>query len=178
LRVEAEIVRDLYLAASGLLARKIGGPSVYPPLPPEVAAISYANNFKWKASVGEDLYRRGLYTFFKRTAPYPDLMVFDCPDANVTAIRRSASNTPLQALTTLNGETFIEAARALARPYDCRSERRRRARCRRIPPLPWPRAIVSGAYVAPFAPREMPGSIQRTTGVRGEASRRQWYQDD
>jgi hypothetical protein len=83
-------------------------------LPPEVAAISYANNFKWKTSTGEDLFRRGLYTFFKRTAPYPDLMVFDCPDANVSAIRRSVSNTPLQALTTLNGETFTEAARALA----------------------------------------------------------------
>jgi hypothetical protein len=114
IRVEAEIVRDLHLAASGLLSRKVGGASVYPPLPPEVAAISYANNFKWKTSAGEDLYRRGLYTFFKRTAPYPDLMVFDCPDANVSAIRRSVSNTPLQALTTLNGETFTQAARALA----------------------------------------------------------------
>jgi hypothetical protein len=114
IRVEAEIVRDLHLAASGLLARKVGGPSVYPPLPPEVAAISYANNFKWKTSEGADLHRRGLYTFFKRTAPYPDLMVFDCPDANVSAIRRTISNTPLQALTTLNSETFTGAARALA----------------------------------------------------------------
>jgi mono/diheme cytochrome c family protein len=114
IRVEAEIVRDLQLAASGLLARKVGGPSVYPPLPPEVAAISYDNNFKWKTSVGDDLYRRGLYTFFKRTAPYPDLMVFDCPDANVSAIRRGVSNTPLQALTTLNGQVYTEAARALA----------------------------------------------------------------
>jgi hypothetical protein len=87
-RVEAEIVRDLHLAASGLLAPKIGGPSVFPPLPPDVAAISYANNFKWKDSTGADAYRRALYTFFKRTAPYPDLMVFDCPDANVSAIRR------------------------------------------------------------------------------------------
>jgi hypothetical protein len=113
-RVEGEIVRDLHLAASGLLTPKIGGPSVYPPLPPEVAAISYAGNFKWKNSTGEDLYRRALYTFFKRTAPYPDLMVFDCPDANVAAIRRGVSNTPLQALTTLNAQTFTEAARALA----------------------------------------------------------------
>ena len=79
-----------------------------------MAAISYADNFKWKNSVGDDLYRRGLYTFFKRTAPYPDLMVFDCPDANVAAIRRGVSNTPLQALTTLNAQTFTEAARALA----------------------------------------------------------------
>jgi hypothetical protein len=114
-RVEGEIVRDLHLAAAGLLSRKIGGPSVFPPMPPEVAALSYANNFKWNESQGEDRYRRGMYTFFKRTAPYPDLMTFDCPDANTTSVRRSVSNTPLQALTTLNATTFAEAARALGK---------------------------------------------------------------
>lgn len=114
LRVEAEVVRDLHLAASGLLSHKIGGPSVYPPMPPEIASVSYANNFKWADSQGEDRYRRGMYTFFKRTAPYPDLMTFDCPDANTASIRRTVSNTPLQALTTLNAETFNEASRALA----------------------------------------------------------------
>ena len=113
LRVEGEIVRDLHLAASGLLSRKIGGPSVFPPMPPDVADLSYANNFKWAASTGEDRYRRGLYTFFKRTAPHPDLTTFDCPDANLTNIKRTVSNTPLQALTTLNAEAFSEAARAL-----------------------------------------------------------------
>ncbi len=115
LRAEGEVVRDLHLAAAGLLSRKIGGPSVFPPMPPEVAAVSYANNFRWNESKGEDRYRRGMYTFFKRTAPYPDLMTFDCPDANVASVRRNVSNTPLQALTTLNAATFSEAATALAK---------------------------------------------------------------
>jgi hypothetical protein len=115
LRVEAEVVRDLHLAAAGLLSRKIGGPSVFPPMPPEIASLSYANNFRWNESKGEDRYRRGMYTFFKRTAPYPDLVTFDCPDANVANVRRSVSNTPLQALTTLNAKTFSEAAQALAK---------------------------------------------------------------
>ena len=114
-RVEGEIVRDLHLAAAGLISRKIGGPSVFPPMPPEIAALSYANNFKWAESKGEDRYRRGMYTFFKRTAPYPDLMTFDCPDANLTNVRRTVSNTPLQALTTLNAATFAEAALALGK---------------------------------------------------------------
>jgi hypothetical protein len=115
LRVEGEIVRDLHLAASGLLSRKIGGPSVFPPMPPEIASLSYAGNFRWNDSKGEDRYRRGMYTFFKRTAPYPDLITFDCPDANVTSVRRTISNTPLQALTTLNAQTFAEASQALAK---------------------------------------------------------------
>jgi hypothetical protein len=115
LRVEAEVVRDLHLAVAGLLSRKVGGPSVFPPMPPEVASLSYANNFRWNESKGEDRYRRGMYTFFKRTAPYPDLVTFDCPDANVASIRRTVSNTPLQALTTLNSATFSEAAQTLAK---------------------------------------------------------------
>ncbi len=114
LRAEGEIVRDLHLATSGLLSPKIGGPSVFPPMPPEIASLSYAGNFKWIESTGPERYRRGMYTFFKRTAPYPDLMTFDCPDANVANVRRTVSNTPLQALTTLNAKTFAEAARALA----------------------------------------------------------------
>jgi hypothetical protein len=113
-RVEGEIVRDLHLAVSGLLSRKIGGPSVFPDMPPEVAEVSYANNFKWVTSAGEDRWRRGLYTFFKRTAPHPDLMTFDCPDANTACVDRDVSNTPLQALTTLNATAFSAAAVALA----------------------------------------------------------------
>jgi mono/diheme cytochrome c family protein len=113
-RVEAEIVRDLALAAGGILSEKIGGPSVYPPLPPDIAELSYANNFKWTASTGDDRYRRGMYTFFKRTAPHPNLSTFDCPDSNTTCIERRTSNTPLQALTTLNNEVFAEAAQAMA----------------------------------------------------------------
>jgi len=113
-RVEAEVVRDLHLAASGLLAAKIGGPSVFPPMPPEIAAISYANNFKWAEAKDENRFRRGMYTFFKRTAPYPDLIAFDCPDANSVSLKRNVSNTPLQALTTLNSRAFAEAAQAMA----------------------------------------------------------------
>jgi hypothetical protein len=115
LRVEGEIVRDLTLAAAGLLSPKIGGPSVFPPMPADVAALSYAGNFSWKTSPGTDRYRRGLYTFFKRTAPHPDLTTFDCPDANTTNVKRTVSNTPLQALTTLNAEAYAEAAQALAK---------------------------------------------------------------
>jgi mono/diheme cytochrome c family protein len=115
LRVEGEIVRDLHLAASGLLSTKVGGPSVFPPMPPEIAKISYANNFRWTEATDEARYRRGMYTFFKRTAPYPDLVTFDCPDANLVSIKRNVSNTPLQALTTLNATSFAEAARAMAK---------------------------------------------------------------
>jgi hypothetical protein len=115
MRVEGEIVRDISLDVSELLSRRIGGPSVYPPLPPGIAELSYAGNFKWTDSQGEDRYRRGMYTFFKRTSPHPNLITFDCPDANMTCIERQSSNTPLQALTSLNNETFAETARAFAR---------------------------------------------------------------
>ncbi len=114
-RVEGEIVRDVSLAVGGLLSEKVGGPSVFPPLPADIAALSYANNFKWTNSTGEDRYRRGMYTFFKRTAPHPNLTTFDCPDSNTTCIQRRTSNTPLQALTTLNNEVFVEASQALAK---------------------------------------------------------------
>ncbi len=115
LRTEAEIVRDLGLSVSGLLSSKIGGPSVFPPLPPGVAELSYAGNFKWQDSKGEDRYRRGMYTFFKRTSPHPNLVSFDCPDANTTCSQRQASNTPLQALVLLNNEVFTEVAHAFSR---------------------------------------------------------------
>ncbi|MAI30072.1 MAG: hypothetical protein CMM07_00185 [Rhodopirellula sp.] len=114
-RVSAEVVRDLHLAVSGLLSDKVGGPSVFPPLPPGVAELSYANNFKWESSKGADAYRRGMYTFFKRTSPYPNLTSFDCPDSNTSRLQRDISNTPLQALITLNNQVFFEASQALAR---------------------------------------------------------------
>lgn len=114
-RVDAEIVRDLSLAAAGLLSDKIGGASVYPPMPDGVANVNYNSAFKWKVSADEDRYRRGLYTFFKRTAPHPTLMTFDCPDSNVTNVQRTRSNTPLAALVTLNNEVYREAAIGLSR---------------------------------------------------------------
>jgi hypothetical protein len=113
-RVEAEIVNDLHLAASGLLAERIGGPSVFPPFPAELAKIDFRSDLDWPTSSGADRYRRGLYTFFKRTLPHPNLTTFDCPQADSTAVERARSNTPLHALLTLNNEVFVEAARAFA----------------------------------------------------------------
>lgn len=113
-RVDAEIVRDICLTASGLLSRKVGGPSVFPPQPESVTALAYGN-FDWQASQGEDRYRRSLYTFSKRTAPFAAYAVFDAPTGENCVVRRDRSNTPLQALTLLNDEMFLEMARALAR---------------------------------------------------------------
>jgi mono/diheme cytochrome c family protein len=115
LRFEAEVVRDVALAASGLLSPTIGGKSVRPPQPPEIAALSYAGSIKWTDSKGPDRYRRGLYTWFQRTSPYPTLMTFDAPDSNLACTRRERSNTPLQALTLLNDVVFVECAQALGR---------------------------------------------------------------
>lgn len=113
-RVEAELVRDIALSASGLLSLKIGGPSVFPYQPEGVWDMPY-NDDKWKMSRGEDRYRRSLYTFIRRTSPYPGLAVFDAPSREACTVRRVRTNTPLQALTTLNDPVFFEAARALAR---------------------------------------------------------------
>lgn len=113
IRVEAEIVRDVALAASGLLSEKIGGPSVFPPLPAGVMDLAYGG-FKWENATGEDHYRRGMYTFWKRTVPYPSMSTFDAPNGDFSCTRRVRSNTPLQALTTLNDTVFVEAAQALA----------------------------------------------------------------
>lgn len=114
-RVEAEIVRDQALTVSGLIKHKIGGRSVNPPQPAGVASLGYANSVKWPTSKGDDRYRRGLYTFFQRTVPYPMLMTFDSPDSNLSCTRRERSNTPLQALTILNDPTFFECAQALGK---------------------------------------------------------------
>ena len=115
LRLEAEIVRDTHLAASGLLSTQIGGPSVRPPLPADIAALGYANSVKWQESEGADRYRRGMYIFFQRTVPYPMLMTFDAPNATTTCTRRDRSNTPLQALTLWNDPVFFDCARTLAK---------------------------------------------------------------
>ena len=112
-RLDAEIVRDVALTASGLLADKIGGPSVYPPQPAGVTNLGQVKH-DWKTSTGPDRYRRGLYTFLWRGTPHPLLTNFDATDATSTCTRRMRSNTPLQALTLLNDEAFIEFAQALA----------------------------------------------------------------
>jgi hypothetical protein len=111
--VEAEVVQDIALAASGLLNPKIGGPSVYPPIPESVGDTVYGG-FSWPETAGEDRFRRGLYTFWKRSLPFPSLNAFDAPTGETACPRRVRSNTPLQALTTLNEKTFVEAAQAMA----------------------------------------------------------------
>jgi hypothetical protein len=112
-RVDAEIVRDIALSVGGLLSPKIGGPSVFPPLPLGVMDLAYAG-FKWEIATGEDRFRRGMYTFWKRSVPYPSMSAFDQPNGDFSCTRRMQSNTPLQALTTLNDVSFMEAAQGLA----------------------------------------------------------------
>jgi hypothetical protein len=113
-RVDAEMVRDVMLASSGLLSSKMYGPGVYPPQPASVTALAYGG-MKWNDSRGEDRYRRSLYTFTKRTAPFAAFAVFDGPSGENCLARRNRSNTPLQALTLLNDEMFLEMARAAAK---------------------------------------------------------------
>ncbi len=115
-RVEGEIVRDIALAASGLLNPKVGGRAVMPPAPEFLfqPPASYAP-FPWKNEEGDEKYRRGLYTFRRRSTPYPALQTFDVPNADFSCVKRQRSNSPLQALVSLNEPIFVECAQALAR---------------------------------------------------------------
>ena len=112
LRLDAEIVRDVCLAASGLLSPKLGGPPVYPPIPDGVMGQGQVKRV-WAVSKGEDRYRRGLYTFVYRALPPPSLNVFDAPEGLTSCTRRIRSNTPLQALTLMNDSSFFEFATVL-----------------------------------------------------------------
>jgi hypothetical protein len=111
-RMEAEIVRDSALRDSGLLSEKMGGPSVHPPQPDGVTEAAYGSP-KWNADTGEDRYRRSIYTFMKRTAPFALYANFDAPTGEACLARRDVSNTPMQALALLNDVVFLEAARTL-----------------------------------------------------------------
>jgi mono/diheme cytochrome c family protein len=111
LRLEAEYIRDSALAVSGKLERRIGGPSVYPPQPDGVYSFTQVPR-QWPTSSGPDRFRRGLYTWLQRSAPYPALIVFDAPDGTSSCTRRVRSNTPLQALTLLNDPAYFELAQA------------------------------------------------------------------
>ncbi len=113
LRLDAEVVRDAALCASGLLDRTIGGQSVHPPQPDGVYAFTQVAR-QWKADSGPNRYRRGLYTFFFRSAPYPLFTTFDAPDFQAVCTRRPRSNTPLQSLTMANDVAFVEMAQSLA----------------------------------------------------------------
>src|SRR5439155_26972753 len=120
-RLPAEFIRDQALAVSGLLNDEIGGKSVNPYQPPGLweELMSRSDGAKWTAQVyvqdhGADLYKRTMYTFWKRTSPPPTLMTFDAPDRETCTVRRSRTNTPLQALALMNDPTFVEASRHLA----------------------------------------------------------------
>jgi Protein of unknown function (DUF1553) len=113
LRLDAELIRDAALTCSGLLARVVGGPSVFPPQPEGAMDVAQIRR-SWQADTGPNRYRRGLYTFFWRATPNPFLTTFDAPGSVQACTRRFRSNTPLQALTLLNDPAFVEIARGLA----------------------------------------------------------------
>jgi hypothetical protein len=114
-RLTAEQVRDQALCVSGLLSQKLYGPPVRPPQPSLGLTAAFGGSLDWKPSEGEDRYRRALYVEWRRTNPYPSLATFDDPNREVCALRRTRSNTPLQALVTLNDPVYVEAAQALGR---------------------------------------------------------------
>jgi hypothetical protein len=118
MRLSAEMIRDTALKASGLLNDQIGGPSVFPYQPPGLwEEMAFGEGFSAQSYVqshGKDLYRRGMYTFWKRTVPPASLATFDAPDREKCTARRAQTNTPLQALVMMNDPTYVEAARALA----------------------------------------------------------------
>jgi hypothetical protein len=114
-RLEAEMVRDQALALSGLLSRKVGGPSVFPPQPAGLWQAAFNGERTWATSPGDDRHRRALYTFWRRTIPYPSMATFDAPSRELCSVKRTRTNTPLQAFVTLNDPVYVEAAQALAR---------------------------------------------------------------
>jgi hypothetical protein len=114
-RLDAEMIRDQALALSGLLSQKMHGPSVFPPQPPGLWQAAFNGQRTWATSQGDDQHRRGLYTFWRRTVPYPSMATFDAPSREVCIVRRIRTNTPLQAFVTLNDPVYVEAAQALAR---------------------------------------------------------------
>ena len=116
-RIEAEMVRDSALSVADLLCTKIGGPSVFPPQPASVTTEGTYGAIQWRASTGEDRYRRSLYTFSKRTAPFALYTTFDAPSGEACVARRDVSNTPMHALSLLNDVTFVEASQAIGRTF-------------------------------------------------------------
>jgi hypothetical protein len=114
-RLSAEMVRDQALAVSGLLSKKMFGPPVRPPQPDMGIKAAFGGGIDWKTSTGEDRFRRGIYTNWRRSNPYPSMATFDAPNREVCTVRRGTTNTPLQALVTMNDPVYVEAAQSLAR---------------------------------------------------------------
>jgi len=181
-RLEGEMVRDSALRASGLLSEKIGGPSVRPPQPAGVTEVVYGSQ-KWAASTGPDRYRRSLYTFAKRAAPFALYNTFDAPTGEACIVRRDVSNTPLQALTLLNDVVFLEAAQALGKTLAAHSgstEDRIRTAFRRIftrPPTAHETATLAqffAAQQARFAASETEAKKLAPEGPGPTADRAAW----
>ncbi len=160
-RVEAEVVRDIFLHASGLLHPTVGGPTIHPALPVAVSDLGYKYKTRWITSDKPNRYRRGMYIHFKRTNPYPTLLMFDGPESNVCQAMRNRSNTPLQALATLNDPTFVECAQALG------------LKLARLPKGDEPRlqTLAQLTLARPFDSREA------TTMMELLASERGWYEN-
>lgn len=114
-RLPAETIRDQALFVAGLLSPKMYGPPVQPPQPINGLAAAFGSSTDWETSRGEDRHRRALYTRWRRNLPYPSMITFDAPERSVCSLRRSRTNTPLQALVTLNDQVYVEAAQGLAR---------------------------------------------------------------
>ena len=108
------LVSDFSLAVGGLLSRKLGGPSVFPPFPESLAQVDFRSDLRWQTSAGEDRYRRGMYTHWQRSFPHPAMVALDAPSREECTVERPRSNTPQQALVLLNDPTYVEAARVLA----------------------------------------------------------------
>ena len=165
LRLPAEFIRDQALALSGLLRERIGGPSVFPYQPAGlydgiVVGADYPGT-KWKESTGDDLFRRSLYTFWKRTVPHPVMLTFDAPDREVCIVRRARTNTPLQALTLMNEPAFDEAARHLGERMQKEGGPDDEARLR------WGFELATAREPSPEEMRELRGSLDdaRRTGA-------------
>jgi hypothetical protein len=114
-RLTAEMVRDQALTAAGLLSPKMLGPSVRPQQPNLGVSAAFGGSIDWQTSTGEDKYRRGVYTQWRRSNPYPSMSTFDAPNRDTCVVRRARTNTPLQALVTMNDPVYVEAAQGLAR---------------------------------------------------------------
>ncbi|MFO0822453.1 MAG: PSD1 and planctomycete cytochrome C domain-containing protein [Gemmataceae bacterium] len=114
-RLSAEMIRDQALTAAGLLSPKMLGPSVKPPQPNLGVSAAFGGSIDWQTSTGEDRYRRGVYTQWRRSNPYPSMSTFDAPNRDTCVVRRARTNTPLQALVTMNDPVYVEAAQGLAR---------------------------------------------------------------
>jgi hypothetical protein len=114
-RLSAEMVRDQALQVSGLLSHKLYGPPVKPPQPSLGLSAAFGSSTDWQTSMGEDRYRRAIYTTWRRSNPYPSMATFDAPNREVCTLKRTRTNTPLQALVTLNDPVYVEAAQSLAR---------------------------------------------------------------